>query len=135
MLNLIKKLSNMKMKTEKGKWAVESLQDWILTLCNEFIEAEFHFVDSLFRDGRCLPGANADLFKQWVLFNAKDIVKFLNIDTNGKYVFPKQNPMSLLETWIDMSKNQPSPQEQDVGMYKVGVVRDDSEGVEFDLDF
>ena len=130
-----KEVLKYEMKTAKGKWSVESLSDWIADLCDEFINAEFHFVDSLFRDGRSLPGANADLFKQWVLFNAKDVVKFLNIDTKGKYVFPKQNPMPLLETWIDMSKNQPSPQEQDVGMYKVGVVRDDSEGIEFDLDF
>lgn len=130
-----KEVIKYEMKTEKGKWAIESLKDWINDLNDEFINCEFHFIDSLFRDGRSMPGSNADLFKQWVLFNDKDIVKFLNIDTGNKYVFPKQNPMPLLETWIDMAKTQAAPQEQDIAAYKVGVVIDDSEGVEFDLDF
>lgn len=130
-----KEVLRYEMKTAKGKWALESLSGWIEELCDEFIQCEFHFIDSLFRDGRSLPGATPEMFKQWVLFNAKDIVKFLKINTGDKYDFPKYNPMPMLETWIDIGKTQSAPQEQDVAMYKVGVVVDDTVDEVFDLDY
>ena len=126
-----KEVLRYEMKTEKGKWALESLRPWIKDLHDEFIHSEFTFIDSLHEDGQNLPGATPELFKQWVLFNDKDIVRFLDIDTDLK--FPKHNPMPLLATWIDISKSQGAPQEEIIAQYKVGVVIDDSEDEIFDL--
>lgn len=131
-----KEVIRYELKTEKGQWALQSLIDsgWLHNIINEFIQCEFAFVDSLFRDNRSLPGINADMLKQWVLFNAKDIVRFFNISLD-QYAFPKYNPMPLLETWINMNLTQAAPQEQDVAAYKVGIVIDDSQDEIFDLDF
>ncbi len=126
-----KEVLRYEMKTEKGAWALKSLSKWTEDLCEEFIQSEFNFIDSIFEGGRSLPGATPEMFKQWVLFNAKDIVRFLNIDSG--HTFPKYNPMPLLETWIDMNKNQPAPQEQDSAQYKVGIMIDDSEDTIFEL--
>lgn len=128
-----KEVLKYEMRTEKGRWAVESLKDWISNICDEVIASEFAFIDYLFDGDKSIPGANADMFKQWVLFNAKDIVRFLNIDTGDKYKFPKQNPMPLLEPYINMNLSQGAPQEQDIAAYKIGVVIDDSADVIFDI--
>ena len=78
-------------------------------------------------------GANADMIKQWVLFNAKDVAKFLDIDS--KYTFPRHNPMPGLENWINMNKTQAAPQEQDLAQYKIKALVPDDDGVVFDTDF
>ena len=127
-----KEVLNYEMKTEKGKSAINSLKDWISDLCDEVIQAEFDFIDYLYKDNRSVPGLSADILRQWVLFNAKDIVKFLNIDTGDKYKFPKQNPMPHIEAWFDVSKRQIALQESDAVAYKVGIVRDDAEDEIFD---
>ena len=100
---------------------------------NEVVESEFVFVDYLFSEGRSLVGTNANLIKEWVLFNAKDVANFLNLNTT--YKFPKTNPMPHLEMWLNMNKQQAAPQEQDVVAYKVGVVMDDVGDDVIDTDF
>lgn len=126
-----KEVITYEMKTEKGKWAIESLKPWIKELRSEIIQSENEFIDSIHEDGHNLPGATPEMFKQWVLFNDKDLVRFLNIEVDT--VFPKYNPMPLLETWIDQGLTQPAPQEQDIGQYKVGIMVDDSEDMIFDF--
>jgi ribonucleoside-diphosphate reductase beta chain len=119
---------------EMAKWAFNDLKEsgWMHEAIRSALTTEFNFIESLFRDGRSLPGANVDIFKQWDLFNAKDVVRFLDIEL-PEYKFPKKNPLPILETWIDQNKNQPAVQEQDNGAYKVGVVIDDSEDLVFEL--
>lgn len=130
-----KEVLKYELKTERGKWAMESLKPWMHQITDEFIQCEYSFIDSLFRDGRHLPGVTPDMLKQWVLYNAKDVVRFLGLDMADKYTFPKYDPMPLLETWINMNKTQAAPQEQDLAQYKVGVVIDDAAETVFDLDF
>lgn len=130
-----KEVLKYELKTERGQWAMESLKPWMHQIADEFIQCEYSFIDSLFRDGRHLPGVTPDMLKQWVLYNAKDVVRFLGLDMADKYTFPKYDPMPLLETWINMNKTQAAPQEQDLAQYKVGVVIDDAAETVFDLDF
>ena len=40
-----------------------------------------------------------------------------------------------MEKWLDISRTQASPQEQDIAAYKVGVMRRDDENQVFDADF
>ena len=130
-----KEVLKYELKTERGQWAMQSLRPWMHEMAEEFIQCEFSFIDSLFRDGRCLPGVTSDMLKQWVLYNAKDVIRFLDLDMSDKYTFPKHDPMPLLETWINANKTQAAPQEQDLAQYKVGVVVDDASETVFDLDF
>jgi len=105
----------------------------VVSMFEEVVDAEMVFVDYLFSEGRSLTGTNADIVKQWVLFNAKDVARFLGIES--KYKFPKSNPMPHLESWLNMNKQQAAPQEQDLAAYKVGVVVNDDEDTSFDVDF
>lgn len=121
---LDKAVLDIEHKTERGMIAREQTKDEVLRMFNEVVESEFAFVDYLFSEGRSLIGTNADIVKQWVLFNAKDVAHFLGIATEFKY--PKNNPMPHLEMWLNMNKQQAAPQEQDIVAYKVGVVVDDA---------
>ena len=75
----------------------------------------------IFENGnKNLVGTNADLVCQFVLFCAKDVVNTYKLDT--KYKFPKANPMPHLESFMDLSKVQMAPQEQDIVSYVTNVV-------------
>jgi ribonucleoside-diphosphate reductase beta chain len=117
--------------TERGKAAREQTKQDVLKMFNEVVEGEFAFIDYLFSEGRSLVGTNSNIVKQWVLFNAKDVANFLELET--EYKFPKNNPMPHLEMWLNMNKQQAAPQEQDIVAYKVGVSVDDlgDEVIEF----
>lgn len=120
---LDKEVLNIEHKTERGALAKSQTYDEVLKMFEEVVENEFTFVDYLFSEGRTLVGANADIIKQWVLFNAKDVAHFLKLES--KYKFPKTNPMPHLEMWLNMNKQQAAPQEQDIVAYKVGIAIDD----------
>ena len=121
------------MTTERGRIAREMMGDKIQAVFDAVIASEFAWVDFLFSENRSLVGANAELLKQWVLFNGKDVSRFLNL--NSSHRFPRHNPMPLLENWININKQQSAPQEQDIAAYKVGATLNNDAGVTFDVDF
>ena len=99
----------------------------------DVVQTEIIWVDYLFSVGRDLVGATAFTLKNWVLFNSRDVAKFLGIDTN--YKFPKNNPMPHLEDWINIGNTQAAPQEQDNNAYKVNTITRDDSQTSFDIDF
>lgn len=121
------------MSTERGKTAFEQNKDTIKKLIDAVVESEFTWVDYLYTEGRELVGINSDLLKKWVLFNAKDVYSFFGI--KSEHTLPKTNPLKYMENWLDISKTQPAPQEQDIGQYKLGIMRRDDEDEIFDIDF
>ena len=80
-----------------------------------------------------MVGVNEHLLKEWVLFNAKDLYKLFKFES--KHSLPKVNPLKFMEKWLDISKTQPSPQEEDNGQYKLNSVRKDDVGTTFEIDF
>lgn len=121
------------MHTERGKLAFEQNRDEIKNIIDEVVNSELVWVDYLFSEGRELVGMNAEKLKQWVLFNAKDVYYFFNIESEHK--LPKTNPLKFMENWLDISKTQPAPQEQDIGMYRLGIMRRDDDNEVFDTEF
>lgn len=132
-VELDKEVIRTELATDRGRAAYERLKPKIKQLLDEVVAAEMTWTEYLFSEGRELVGANCSMIKNWVLFNARDVYKFLNIDSD--YKFPKTNPMPHLENWLNIGKTQAAPQEQDNNAYKVNtVIRDDS-NVSFDVDF
>lgn len=121
------------MKTERGQIAFEQNKELIQEMLNEVVDKEFEWIEYLFSDGRQLVGMNAELLQKWCLFCARDVYKFFGFDSERK--LPSKNPLKFMENWLDISKTQASPQEQDNAQYKVGVMRNDDAGEEFDIDF
>lgn len=130
---LDKEVLRIELGTERGRESFERQRAEITKLFHDVVEQEFTWTDYMFSEGRELVGSNAATIKKWVLYNAKDVAKFLELETDLK--FPSTNPMPHLDDWIDIGASQAAPQEQDNNQYKVGaIVRDDS-NVSFDADF
>lgn len=116
-----------------GAVVFESLKPRLSKILDEVLDCEINWVyaDVFDNGNKSLVGTNADLVSQWTLFCAKPIVHELKLDS--KHKFPTKNPMPHLEEWIDITKNQAAPQEQDNPAYKVNIVQRDDVGVIFEI--
>jgi ribonucleoside-diphosphate reductase beta chain len=132
-VELDKEVLRIELQTERGQSTYNRLKPRIQKLFDEVVNAELAWADYLFSEGRELVGANANIIKSWVMFNAAPVHKFLNLD--GDYKFPKHNPMPHMEDWINIGNTQAAPQEQDNNAYKVGTIVRDDTNIDFDSDF
>ena len=130
---LDKEVIKIELQTARGQETYNRLKPQIVKIFKEIVDAELTWTDYLFSQGRELVGTNAAIVKNWVLFNAQDVNSFLELNTD--YKFPKVNPMPHLEDWINISKSQAAPQEQDGNQYKVGLLVRDDDSSSFDVDF
>jgi len=130
---LDKEVLRVELGTERGMAAYQRLKPRIKELFDCVTEAELTWSDYMFSEGRELVGTTVKRVKNWVLFGARDVYEFLDIETD--YKFPKANPMPHLEDWINIGKTQAAPQEQDNNQYKVGTIVRDDDAVEFTVDF
>jgi ribonucleoside-diphosphate reductase beta chain len=128
-----KSVLNHLMATQRGRDAMERLKPRIKKLVDEVVASEFSWTDNLFSEGRSLVGTNAQIVKNFILFNAKDVYTFFGIKSDHK--FPAKNPMPHVDEWINIGNTQSAPQEQDNNQYKVGVVIRDDANQSFDVDF
>ncbi|TAN13878.1 MAG: hypothetical protein EPN34_00835 [Burkholderiaceae bacterium] len=117
--------------TARGQIAFAQKRADIEQLIGEVVDSELTWIEYLFSEGRELVGMNAERLAAWTLYCAKDVYNTLGLQTE-KYQFPKTNPLKFMEKWLNISKTQASPQEQDIAAYKVGVMRRNDEGVMFD---
>ena len=86
----------------------------------------------VFENGKkSLIGTNEDLVCSFGLYAAKDVANTFKLKPN--LVFPKNNPMPHLEQWMDLSKIQQAPQEQDIVAYQKNTItrKDEQEIFEF----
>lgn len=115
------------LQDDMGIKAINDLKEsgWILQKLIDTCESEFEFADSVFRDGRSLPGLNAKLLKEEVLFFAGDINNFMNLGLENHYTIPSKNPLPVLANWMNINNVQAAPMEQDNGAYKIGAVEND----------
>lgn len=120
-------------QTDRGRIAAEATKGELTRILHEVIQSEFDNLEHIFRDGRKLLGTNIQKCREWVLFNAKDPLVTLGLESDLK--FPAENPMRHLESRLNMNKSQSAPQEQDNAAYKVGVVFNDDDGEIFPVDF
>ncbi|HET7268780.1 MAG TPA: ribonucleotide-diphosphate reductase subunit beta [Oleiagrimonas sp.] len=120
--------------TERGKTAFATLRADIEALIGEVVESELSWIAYLFSEGRELVGMNADRLSAWTLYCARDVYHTLGI-TRTAHELPTANPLKYMEKWLNISKTQASPQEQDIAAYKVGVMRRTDKDVIFDVDF
>jgi ribonucleoside-diphosphate reductase beta chain len=132
-VELGKAILNIELKTKKGRDSFERIKGKVTEVLNEITNAELINIKNLFSTGDELVGVSEELLSNWALFNAKDVYKFLKIDS--EFIFPKSNPLKFMEKWLDISKTQPSPQEEDNGQYKLNSIRKNDDGMLFEVDF
>lgn len=133
-VELDKEVLRHEMKTERGRIAFEQCKDKIKSLLEEVTDGELAWNKYLFSEGRELTGMHCERLDLWTLYNSKDVFNFFGIK-GDKYKFPRDNPLKYMDKWLNISKTQASPQEQDIGAYKVGVMRRNDDGKLYDVDF
>lgn len=130
---LDKEVLKIELATERGRDFYKRNKDKIKQLCDEVVESEMRWTDYLFSEGRDLVGTNAQVVKNFVLFNAKDVYNFLGIDSDHK--FPKSNPMPHIDDWVNISRVQAAPQEENPNQYKTNMIMRDDSSTTFEVDF
>lgn len=128
-----KEVITILLKDPKWKEQYELIKPAIKNVLDEITKSEEDWVEYLHSTGDELVGTNKEMLKDWSLFCAKDVYHFLKIESDNK--FPKTNPLKWMERWLDISKTQPSPQEEDNAQYKINSVRRTDEGISFEVDF
>jgi ribonucleoside-diphosphate reductase beta chain len=103
-------------------------------MIEEIVSSEMEWNGYVFDGGnRVQVGLNEDVLNQWNLFCSKDVFNFFKLPSN--HTMPRKNPLRFMEQWLNISKTQASPQEEQNGQYRVGTMRRDDENEEFDLGF
>lgn len=123
-----------------GRDSWKRIRHRIVKLIRDVIVSEFTWVDYLESlDDEPLVGLTSKHLKDWVLYSALDVCTELGIEASEVlppgWHFPKKTPLPFMDKWIDISKIQPAPQEQDNGQYKMNILARESEGVQFTVDF
>lgn len=119
-------------KTTHGQAARIQNKEKIQKLVTEVIETELTWVDYLLSEGRELVGMTPNLLKGWVLYNAKEVLDYFDIEHT--YDIPAKNPIPFVEDWIDINRIQASPQQEKNAQYMVGMVTDDISDDVIDID-
>ena len=145
---LDKEVIKQEMKTERGKIAYEQTKDELEAALNAIVQQECKWVDFLFSEGRELVGLTPDILKQWIGFNAQFVFDFMDYKPSSQTIayvnegsyrgisgLPSKNPLPFMTNWLDMSKNQAAPQEENHGQYKVNAVHRNDEDEDFDDSF
>lgn len=122
------------LKTERGLAVFNKNKELINKMIDEVVLSEMVWSDYLFSEGRSLVGMNKQLLKAWACYNAKDVYNFLGLKPLDQTIkLPTSNPLPFMEDWLNISKKQPSPQEQDVTQYKTNVLVSDDDGIELEI--
>lgn len=121
------------MSTPRGRSAFKRLSPRILELIKAVERSEVTWVEYMFSEGRELLGMNAKLLKAWVYFNSACVRQYFGFALATET--PSTNPLRFMSNWLDISKTQSSPQEQDNGQYRMNTMRRTDDNVEFAVDF
>jgi ribonucleoside-diphosphate reductase beta chain len=109
--------------TPRGAEALYRLKPKIKEIVDLVVETEKEWCDYILSDDREFPGLTRDKLFSFVLFSAREVYEFFEIECT--HDFPEKNPLKFMEKWIDMGKMQSSPQEEKPGNYMLGMVEHD----------
>lgn len=129
------------LKNSRGQQAHIDTKDKMTDALDRIVIDECQWVDFLHEDDEELPGVTAHTLKQWVGFNANVVYQYMGYEPSQEVLdlmggeLPTQNPLPYMSEWLDMSKLQPSPQEEDIGNYRMSTVVRSDEGKSYDDDF
>lgn len=118
-----------------GEQVFEQLKPELAMIIEEVIDEDMTWTKEYIfaNDTKTLVGTNSDIVCQTVLFFAKDVVNTYKLKT--KYTFPKVHPMPHLIEYMDLSKTQMAPMEQDIVSYVTQVIDFNDDNTKFNYNF
>lgn len=121
------------MKVPRSIASMKRIRPFVTQMLSEVAASELVWTDIMFSDDKQLPGVTGEMVKDWVLYGVYDAASFLGVDNHFKHVM--KNPLSYMDDWIDINKNQTSPQEEKAGNYLIGGLKKTSGDTVYDMDF
>lgn len=123
------------METPEGRIAYNTCLPQISALVNEVVQGEVRWNNYTFSEDGEIVGVNLNNINQWVYHNATDAAKFLDVHHYVDFPLVEKNPLKFMEDWLNMEAVQRSPQEEDNGAYKVGVIESVAGSTVYPVDF
>lgn len=122
-------------KDDLGKNLFEELKPILVEILEEIIDEDITWTNEYIFENNTKPlvGTNSEIICNMVLYFAKDLVNVFKLKT--KYTFPKYHPMPHLIQFMDLSKTQMAPMEQDIVSYVTQVINSDDDQLKFDYIF
>jgi ribonucleoside-diphosphate reductase beta chain len=122
-------------QTEMGRIARQQTLSLVKKLIKEVVISELTFNNGLDLDADPLAGLNGKMLNNWSIYSAGDVYDTLEIIPDSDFIIPKSNPLPFMEKWIDISKTQAAPQEQQNGQYKLNVLQRTDTNKVYPIDF
>lgn len=110
-----------------------SCGDDIRAILDEVVTQEIKWAEHLFSDGRSVIGLNFNLLKDYILFMANPLYVALNVGELDDV--PTKQPLPYMDKYVSSTKIQAAAQEIQITNYKIGAIKDDTDGLDLDLDF
>ena len=128
-------------QTERGKRFLAECWEEILVLIREVVDSELEWARWLLvEDSRPLAGSDGNNqltfedLRDWIYLAAQDV--YAQFGYNSEYPIPeKVHVLSWIKEFLDISKTQYSPQEQQAPAYKTNLKLRDDAGKVFAFDF
>jgi ribonucleoside-diphosphate reductase beta chain len=126
-VNVGKYVIGYELSTARGQACWKANRGWIDDMLMECRASEKRWINFQRESGSIVPGVGWDELQTLVNFNVADAADTLHrpVEFNA----PSEMPLKFFANWLDVSKTQHSPQESDIGQYRVNVVRHNDAGL------
>lgn len=121
------------LKDTEWKNTFEQMKPELKVIVDAVVNQEMQYAEYLFSEGRNVIGLNAALLKEYTLYMAYPIYKFLGL--NFDYQVIEENPLPYMAKYIDPSQMQSANQEIQNTAYNIGVIENDTLGLDLDMEF
>jgi ribonucleoside-diphosphate reductase beta chain len=126
-VNVGKYVIGYELTTPRGQACWKANRTWIDDMIMECRASEMRWIGFQRDSGSIVPGVGWDELKTYVNFNVADACDVLHRPV--EFSAPSVCNLPYMTKWLDVSKTQHSPQESDIGQYRVNVVRSNDEGI------
>lgn len=121
------------LKDPEWKKTFEDIKPEIKEILDAVVQQELKWPDYLFSEGRNVVGLNAGLLKEYTLYMAYPVYKFLGVDFDYQVIL--DNPLPYMDKYIDPSQMQSANQEIQNTAYNIGVIENDTLGLDLEMEF
>lgn len=121
------------LKDLEWKNTFEQMKPELKVIVDAVVNQEMQYAEYLFSEGRNVIGLNAALLKEYTLYMAYPIYKFLGL--NFDYQVIEENPLPYMAKYIDPSQMQSANQEIQNTAYNIGVIENDTLGLDLNMEF
>lgn len=132
-VNVGKYVLGYEMSTERGRACWRANRKLIDDMLEQVRASEMRWINFQRESGSVVPNVGWEELKTLTNYNVADASDVLQRKT--PFNAPTHMPLPYFAKWLDVAKTQHSPQETEVGQYRVNVVRHNDKGIilPFDL--